>query len=47
MVAVHPAVLASGPQLFGQLTTDLALTLVEATSFDGGVVVLRYQVVVP
>jgi dihydrofolate reductase len=47
VVAVHPAVLASGPQLFGHLTTDLALTLVDATSFDGGVLVLRYQVVAP
>ena len=47
VVAVHPAVLASGPQLFGHLTTDLTLTLVDATSFDGGVVVLRYQVVAP
>lgn len=47
VVAVHPAVLASGPRLFGHLTTDLTLTLVDATSFDGGVLVLRYQVVAP
>jgi dihydrofolate reductase len=44
VVALHPAVLAAGPSLFGSLTTDLALELVEATSFDGGVVILRHRV---
>ena len=47
VVAVHPAVLAAGPQLFDHLTTDLALSLVEATPFNGGVVILRHQVVQP
>jgi dihydrofolate reductase len=44
VVALHPAVLAAGPSLFDSLTTDLALELVAATSFDGGVVILRHRV---
>jgi dihydrofolate reductase len=45
LISVHPAVLAAGPQLFGHLTADLALELIEATPFDRGVVVLRHRVV--
>jgi dihydrofolate reductase len=47
VIAVHPAVLAAGPQLFGHLSHDLALELVDATPFDGGVVVLRHRVIQP
>jgi hypothetical protein len=42
-----PAVLAAGPQLFGHLSHDLALELVNVTAFDGGVVVLRHGVMQP
>jgi dihydrofolate reductase len=45
LVAVHPVVLAAGPGLFDHLTTDLPLELVEAKSFEAGVVILRYRVV--
>jgi dihydrofolate reductase len=47
VIAVHPAVLAEGPQLFESLSRDMALELVDATPFDGGVVVLRQRVVQP
>ena len=33
LISVHPAVLAAGPPLFGHLTADLALELIEATPF--------------
>ena len=46
-IAIHPAVLAAGPQLFGHLSHDLALELVDVTAFDGGVVVLRHRVMQP
>jgi ketosteroid isomerase-like protein len=47
VIAVHPAVLAARSQLFGHLSHDLALELVDATAFDGGVVVLRHRVIQP
>jgi dihydrofolate reductase len=47
VIALHPAVLAAGPQLFDHVTTDLALELVESTPFNGGVVILRHRVVQP
>ena len=37
----------SCPQLFDDLTANLALELIEAKSFEAGVVVLRYQTVLP
>jgi dihydrofolate reductase len=43
LLVVHPAVLSAGPQLFGSLSVDLALRLVEARVFDAGCVVLRYE----
>jgi dihydrofolate reductase len=43
LIVVHPAVIAAGPRLFEDLSTDLALSLIEAKVFDGGAVVLRYQ----
>jgi dihydrofolate reductase len=43
LVVVHPAVLGSGPRLFGGNTTDLGLRLAESKVFDGGCVVLRYE----
>ena len=46
LIAVHPAVISAGPHLLG-LSTDLALRLVEATTFDAGCVLLRYEVVPP
>jgi dihydrofolate reductase len=42
LLALHPAVISAGPQLFGELTSSLALRLVEAKVFGGGCVVLRY-----
>jgi dihydrofolate reductase len=42
LIAMHPAVLSAGPQLFDGLPGDLALRLVEAKAFDGGCVVLHY-----
>ena len=42
IVAVHPAVIPAGPQLFERAPRHLALKLVEAKVFDAGCVVLRY-----
>ncbi len=42
LLALHPAVITNGPQLFAGLTADLALRLVDAKAFDGGCVLLRY-----
>ena len=47
LIAVHPAVIGAGPQLFDGLSTDLALRLVEAKSFDAGSALLRYEVIPP
>jgi dihydrofolate reductase len=47
VIAVHPAVVPAGPQLFDHLTANLALGLIEAKSFEAGVVVLHYQTVLP
>jgi dihydrofolate reductase len=44
LIVVHPAVIGAGPGMFDDLSTDLALSLIEAKVFDGGAVVLRYQV---
>jgi dihydrofolate reductase len=43
LVVVHPAVLGSGPRMFGDNTTDLGLRLAEHKVFDGGCAVLRYE----
>lgn len=42
LISLHPAVVATGPQLFEGLTADLALRLVETKAFEGGCVILRY-----
>ena len=47
LIAVHPTVISSGPQLFDGLSTDLALRLLQAKAFDAGCVLLRYEVVPP
>ena len=47
LIAVHPAVISAGPHLLDGLSTDLALRLVGAKTFDGGCVLLRYEVVPP
>lgn len=44
LIVIHPAVLTAGPQMFENLSQDLALELVEAKVFDGGAVVLHYTV---
>ncbi len=44
LLVTHPAVLATGPRMFDQLTRDLALELVEAEVFDAGAVIARYAV---
>jgi len=40
---VHPVILGSGKPLFKNGKDRLALTLLEARTFDSGVVLLRYQ----
>jgi len=47
LIAVHPAVISAGPQLFDGLSTDLALRLIEAKVFEAGCALLRYEVVPP
>jgi dihydrofolate reductase len=44
IIAIHPAVIAAGSEMFEGLETDLALELVESRVFEGGAVVLRYRV---
>jgi dihydrofolate reductase len=43
LLVIHPAVLASGPRLFDDLTRDLALTVASARVFDSGAAVMRYR----
>ena len=43
LLVIHPAVLVSGPRLFGHLSHDLALALTSARSFDSGAAVMRYR----
>lgn len=45
LLALHPALITNGPQIFAGLTTDLALRLVDAKVFDGGCVLLRYAAI--
>ena len=45
LIALHPAVIRAGPQLFDSLSTDLALGLIEAKVFDAGSILLRYEVI--
>lgn len=45
LLAVSPAVVGAGPQLFEYVTSDLALQLLESTVFSGGALLLRYRVV--
>ena len=47
LIAVHPAAISAGPQLFDGLSTDLTLRLLQAKVFDAGCLVLRYEVVSP
>ena len=47
LLVIHPAVLASGPRLFDDLTRDLALTLTSARVFDSGAAVMRYRTLEP
>lgn len=42
LVVIHPAVIASGPRLFDEVSTETAFRLVDHRVFDGGAVVLRY-----
>lgn len=43
LLSLSPAVLSDGPRIFDDLTTDLALDLVDSMVFDAGVVLLRYR----
>lgn len=43
-LVVHPAVIISGPRLFEQLETNLALELIDAKTFDAGSILLRHRV---
>jgi dihydrofolate reductase len=45
LLAVHPVVLNNGPRMFAHTTAELGLRLIEAKVFDGGVVVLRHEVI--
>jgi dihydrofolate reductase len=42
LLVIHPAVISNGPRLFSD--DDLALRLIEATPFDAGAIVVRYEV---
>jgi dihydrofolate reductase len=42
LLVIHPAVISSGPRLFDH--DDLALRLIEATPFEAGAIVVRYEV---
>lgn len=44
LIAMHPAATIAGPQLFDGLSADIALRPLQARVFDGGCVVLRYEV---
>jgi dihydrofolate reductase len=44
LIAVLPALIGAGPQLFDGVSTDLALRLLEAKVFDAGCVLLRSEV---
>lgn len=41
LIVIHPATISSGPRLFDD--TDLKLRLIDATPFDGGAIVVRYD----
>ena len=43
LLIIHPAVLASGPRLFGHVTRDLGFSLASARIFDSGAAVMRYR----
>jgi dihydrofolate reductase len=45
LIAVHPAVITTGPRMFDHLTRDLALELMHAEVFNAGSVVLQYRAV--
>ncbi|MFI0404512.1 dihydrofolate reductase family protein [Actinomadura sp. 3N508] len=45
LLAVSPAVLSAGPQVFEGLTVDLGLELTDAKVFNGGAIVSRYRVI--
>lgn len=45
LLAVNPAVLATGPRVFDGISEDLALELTDSKVFDAGALVLRYRVV--
>jgi dihydrofolate reductase len=47
LLVLHPAVIIDGPRLFSDLTTNLALRLVDSKVFDAGCVVLRYRTLQP
>jgi dihydrofolate reductase len=44
LLAVSPVVLAGGKRIFDDLRRDIPLRLAHAEIFDGGAIVLRYQV---
>jgi dihydrofolate reductase len=44
LLAVSPVVLAGGKRIFDDLQRDIPLRLAHAEVFDGGAIVLRYQV---
>ena len=45
LLVIHPAVISAGPRLFNE--DDLALRLIEATPFEAGAIVVRYEVLSP
>jgi dihydrofolate reductase len=44
LLVIHPAVITNGPAMFENLTTNLALELIEHTVFAAGAVIVRYAV---
>ncbi len=44
---LHPLVLGAGKPMFPRLSEKISLQLVETQKFNGGVVMLRYQLAVP
>jgi riboflavin biosynthesis pyrimidine reductase len=44
-IVVHPALIADGPEMFSRLATNVELRLMETKVFEGGCIVVRYDVV--
>jgi dihydrofolate reductase len=45
LIALHPAVITTGPRMFDHLSRGLALELMHAEVFDAGSVLLQYRAI--